>query len=90
MATLSADIPEVTADLREAMTGALDVIEKINDTVAASAPPIQSFSQTGLPEFTKFAREAQQLVYQLEQLTKKMERDPARFFFGSDLREYRR
>lgn len=90
METLSADIPEVTADLREAMTGALDVIEKINDTVAASAPPIQSFSQTGLPEFTKFAREAQQLVYQLEQLTKKMERDPARFFFGSDLREYRR
>ena len=80
----------MTADLREAMTGALTVIEKINETVAASAPPIQSFSRTGLPEFTKFAREAQQLVYQLEQLTKKMERDPARFFFGNDLREFRR
>lgn len=90
MATLSEDIPGVTADLRTAMSGALEVIEKINDTVTASAPPIQSFSQTGLPEFTKFAREAQQLVYQLEKLTKKMERDPARFFFGNDLREFRR
>ncbi len=90
MATLSEDIPGVTADLREAMAGALSVIEKINETVTASAPPIRAFSQTGLPEFTKFAREAQQLVYQLEQLTKKMDRDPARFFFGNDLREFRR
>ncbi len=90
MRTFSEDIPDVTADLREAMAGALNVIEKINETVTASAPPIQSFSRTGLPEFTKFAREAQQLVYQLEQLTKKMERDPARFFFGNDLRDFRR
>ena len=90
MATLSEDIPAVTADLRQAMAGALEVIARINDTVAASAPPIRAFSQTGLPEFTKFAREAQQLVYQLEQLTKRMERDPARFFFGNELREFRR
>jgi phospholipid/cholesterol/gamma-HCH transport system substrate-binding protein len=58
--------------------------------VSDSAPPIQSFAQTGLPEFTRFAREAQQLVSQLEQLTKKMERDPARFFFGNNVPEFRR
>jgi phospholipid/cholesterol/gamma-HCH transport system substrate-binding protein len=90
MATLSQDIPQVTADLRQAMARALDVIAQIDDTVSASAPPIESFARTGLPEFTKFATEAQKLVVQLEQLTKKMERDPARFFFGNNLPEFRR
>ncbi|WP_323786367.1 MlaD family protein [Thalassovita sp.] len=90
MATLSEDIPAVTTDLREAVTRAVEVIQQIDDTVSASAPPIQSFAQTGLPEFTKFAREAQQLVYQMEQLTKKMQRDPARFFFGNNIPEFRR
>ncbi len=90
MAILSQDIPDVTADLRQAAAGALEVIRSINDTVKTSATPVQTFARTGLPEFTKFAREAQQLVYQLEQLTKRMERDPARFFFGNNLREFRR
>ncbi|MBR9650619.1 MlaD family protein [Thalassovita aquimarina] len=90
MATLAEDIPAVTGDLREATARALDVIEQIDATVSASTPPIRSFAETGLPEFTKFAREAQQLVYRLEQLTKKMERDPARFFFGNNIPEFRR
>ncbi|CUH65474.1 virulence factor Mce family protein [Thalassovita gelatinovora] len=90
MATLSEDIPAITTDLRDAMARALDVVQQIEDTVSASAPPVQAFAQTGLPEFTKFAREAQQLVYQLEQLTKKMQRDPARFFFGNNIPEFRR
>ena len=90
MATLSQDIPAITADLRNAMARALEVIEDIDATVTASAPPIQTFARTGLPEFTKFARESQQLVYQLEQLAKKMERDPARFFFGNNVPEFRR
>ncbi len=90
MAALSEDLPEITGDLRDVMARALDVIEDIDATVAASAPPIQSFARTGLPEFTKFAREAQQLVNQLEQLARRIERDPPRFFFGNNLPEYRR
>ncbi|MDX2482647.1 MAG: MlaD family protein [Pseudodonghicola sp.] len=90
MATLSEDLPAITADLRNVMARALEVIQNIDTTVATSAPPIQSFAKVGLPEFTKFAREAQQLVYQLEQLAKKMERDPARFFFGNNVPEFRR
>lgn len=90
MATLSNDLPAITADVRDVMARALAVVRNIDTTVANSAPPIQSFAQTGLPEFTKFAREAQQLVTQLEQLTKKLERDPARFFFGNTVPEFRR
>ncbi len=90
MAKLSEDLPAITTDLRNVMARALEVIQDIDTTVAASAPPIQSFARTGLPEFTKFAREAQQLVNRLEQLAKKMERDPARFFFGNNVPEFRR
>ena len=36
------------------------------------------------------AREAQNLVAQLERLAKRMERDPARFFFGNNIPEFRR
>ena len=90
MATVSEDIPAATADLREVLARALNVIQQIDDTVTNSNPQIQTFASTGLPEFTKFAREARQLVYQLEQLTKKMDRDPARFFFGNTIPEFRR
>ena len=90
MATVSKDIPGLTEDLREAAAKALEVVGGIEETVSASAPPIRTFAQTGLPEFTKFAREAQDLVYQLEKLTKKLERDPARFFFGDNASEFRR
>ena len=90
MATLSDDIPAVTRDLRTAMARALEVIDQIKGTVSASAPSIQTFARTGLPEFTQFALEAQKLVTGLEQLTRKMERDPARFFFGNNIPEFRR
>ena len=90
MAALSQDIPAASADLREVLARARDVIQKIDETVDTSSPSIQTFTRTGLPEFTKFAREAQQLVYQLEQLTKKMNRDPAGFFFGNSIPEFRR
>ncbi|WP_417210005.1 MlaD family protein [Antarctobacter sp.] len=89
-AKLSDDLPAITADLRKIMARALEVVENIDTTVATTTPPIRAFAQTGLPEFTKFAREAQQLVNRLEQLAKKMERDPARFFFGNNVPEFRR
>jgi phospholipid/cholesterol/gamma-HCH transport system substrate-binding protein len=90
MAAVSKDIPGLTEDLRAAAGKALDVIDGIDETVSASAPPIRTFAQNGLPEITKFAREAQTLVIELEKLTKKLERDPARFFFGNNASEFRR
>ncbi len=90
MATLSADLPAITLDLRAVMGRAQDVISKLDAAVDASAPQIESFSRSGLPEFTGFAREARQLVGRLDQLTRRLERDPARFFFGNSIPEFRR
>ena len=66
------------------------MIEDIEDTVATSAAPIRDFASIGLPEFTRFARQAQQLVQRLDQVARKMERDPARFFFGNNIPDFRR
>ncbi|MDO6585706.1 MlaD family protein [Salipiger sp. 1_MG-2023] len=90
MSSLAADIPAITTDLRAAAARTLSLVENIEATVAASAPPVQAFARDGLPEFTRFALEAQQLVTRLEQVAKKLERDPARFFFGNSLPEFRR
>ncbi len=90
MAALSEDIPGITADLRNAVARSLEVVQQIDKSVKAGAPAIQSFAESGLPEFTKFAREAQKLVTQLENVARKMERDPARFFFGNNVPEFRR
>jgi phospholipid/cholesterol/gamma-HCH transport system substrate-binding protein len=85
LAALSSDIPAITADLRNATARTLEVVEEIGRTVEAGAPPIEDFARTGLPEFTNFAREAQRLIYRLDLLAKKLERDPARFFFGNSV-----
>ncbi|MBP0482198.1 MlaD family protein [Sagittula salina] len=90
MNQLAGDIPAIATDLREAASRTLKVVENIETTVNASAPPLQDFARNGLPEFTKFAREAQQLVLRLEQVAKKLDRDPARFFFGNNIPEFRR
>lgn len=46
--------------------------------------------ETGLPQYVRLAREARDLVKSLQQLTARMERDPARFFFGNNVPELRR
>ncbi len=44
----------------------------------------------GLPELLRFVQEARKLVSNLERLTAKIERDPARFFLGTQSPEFRR
>ena len=66
------------------------MIEDIEDTAATSDAPIRDFASIGLPEFTQFTRQAQQLVQRLDQVARKMERDPARFFFGNNIPDFRR
>lgn len=50
---------------------------------------INSFTGSGLREFTLFVTEARQLVVTLERLAQRVESDPARFFLGTSASEYR-
>lgn len=90
IAGVSSAIPGVTADLQAASNAARETFERVSQVVAASDPPIRDFTTTALPQFTKLARETRSLITNLEQLTKQIQRDPARFFLGGDTPVYKR
>lgn len=87
---VATELPGITTDVRDAAASASRAAGRMETLVAGSAGPIEGFSQQGLPQFTRLAAEARQLVGTLEQLTRRIERDPARFFLGGQAPEYRR
>lgn len=87
---LAADLPAITADLRGAIASANAAMRTLEGAIGGAAPPVQAFATTGLPQFTRLVQEARTLVTNLERLTQRIERDPARFFLGSPASEYRR
>lgn len=82
IAQVSADIPEVTADLKAASEAARLAFAEVAQTVAASGQPIRDFSTNALPQFTRLSKEMRDLIANLDQLTRQIQRDPARFFLG--------
>jgi len=90
IAGVSGAIPGVTADLQAASNAARETFERVSRMVATSDPPIRDFTTTALPQFTMLARETRSLITNLEQLTKQIKRDPARFFLGGDTPVYKR
>jgi phospholipid/cholesterol/gamma-HCH transport system substrate-binding protein len=90
IAGVSDAIPQVTADLTAASNAARQTFEQVSRTVAASDPPIRDFTTTALPQFTRLARETRELISNLDQLTKQIQRDPARFFLGGNTPVFQR
>ncbi|SEO07400.1 phospholipid/cholesterol/gamma-HCH transport system substrate-binding protein [Pseudorhodobacter antarcticus] len=84
IAGVSAAIPQVTADVTAASDAARETFEQVARTVAAADPPIRDFTNAALPQFTRLARETRELINNLDQLTKQIRRDPARFFLGGN------
>lgn len=82
IAQVSADIPEVTADLKAASEAARLAFAEVAQTVSASGQPIRDFSTNALPQFTRLSTEMRNLIANLDQLTRQIQRDPARFFLG--------
>ena len=90
IAQVSDDIPAVTADLRAASASASTAFADIREMVAQSSGAVSSFATTGLPEYTRLARETRALITSLERLTRQIEREPARFFLDRQTPEFRR
>lgn len=76
------DIRAITTDLK----GAADNISKAADQAAFlledAREPVNTFTNTGLYEFTQLVVEMRSLVASLSRISTEIERDPARFFFG--------
>jgi len=90
IATVSEDIPEITTDLRGAAETARRAFDEFAKVVAESGAPVQDFAVTGLPQYTRLARETRNLSANLESLARQIERDPARFFLNRQTPEFRR
>lgn len=90
IAQVAADLPGISDSLSEASSAAEVAFEGVARAVNSASPAIQDFAASGLPEYAQFAREARALAASLDRLVRQIERDPGRFFLGSDTPEFRR
>ncbi|MFU8864409.1 MAG: MlaD family protein [Rhodobacterales bacterium] len=90
IAQVSDDIPAITGDLRRAAETANTAFSQLGQIISGSSAPITAFASTGLPQYTQLARETRSLITNLENLTRQIERDPARFFLNRQSPEFRR
>ncbi len=88
--TLGAQAPAITDEAIKTMARATDAIDKVEREIASITPSIRAFAAEGLPQYAKLARDARELVDSLQRLSRRMERDPARFLFGDRPREFGR
>ncbi len=87
---VSEDLPQVTADLRALIERADSVVAQVQGIVGDAAPGIRNFTGTGLSELGRLSAEARTLVQSLEQLVRRVGKDPARFLLEGRVPEYRR
>lgn len=84
------DVPEITSALRETADRANSAFGEVESAATALGPPLRSFADEGLPQYTRLARETRDLISSLDRLVRQIERDPARYFFGNSDPVYRR
>jgi len=84
------DIPAVTESLRTASASAEAAFDQISTTVRSSAPALQDFAATDLPQFGRLAAETRQLIDNLDALLAQIRRDPSRFLLEPRAPEFRR
>lgn len=88
--SVSEDIPAVTADLRRTAEAASRAFDDLGAMVRDSSGPVRDFTTSGLPNITQLARETRGLISNLDQLTRQIEREPARFLLNRQTPEFRR
>ncbi len=87
---VSEDLPQVTSDLRALIARADRVVAQAQGIITDAAPGISNFTGTGLNELGRLSAEARTLVQSLEQLVRRIGKDPARFLLDGRVPEYRR
>lgn len=90
IAEVTEDVPVISAELRSTVEAASATFDEVNRTAASMGPPLRAFSNEGLPQFSHLARQARDLVNNLDKLVQRIERDPARYFLGRDEPVFRR
>jgi len=83
------DVQVTLADVRKVAQSVNDLSTQVNGILKDTRDPLRDFSQGGLYEFSQFIAESRVLVAALTRLSKQIERDPVRFFFGDTQKGFR-
>ncbi|MEM6579533.1 MAG: MlaD family protein, partial [Pseudomonadota bacterium] len=89
IAQASDDIPVITQELRRTAESASAAFGQVENTAESLGPSLQDFASNGLPQYARLARETRELVANLRQLVRQIERDPARYLLGRSAPEFR-
>lgn len=87
---VSGDLPQISAEVREASAAAAEAFTRLGALVDSSAPGVQDFTTNALPLFSRLAQETRGLIDNLDRLTRRIEDSPTRFFLDTDVPEFRR
>ena len=90
MRNASANIDTISGEVLAASQSIAGFAGTLETVVTGNQRQISNFLRLGLPEFLRFAEEARQLVRNLDRFVDRVERDPARFFLGTQGSEFRR
>ena len=90
IAAVAEDVPAITAQIRRTAERADTTFAEVEGAAERLGPRLQEFADDGLPQYTRLAREGRELVDNLRQLVRQIERDPARYFLGREAPAYRR
>lgn len=90
MRRASGNIDTVSTEVLAASKSISNFAGTLESTVTGNARQINDFMRLGLPEFLRLTEEARQLVRNLDRFVDRVERDPARFFLGTQGSEFRR
>ncbi len=80
----------ISQEVLVASQSASNFVGVLESVAVANRVQMSRFLQYGLPEFLKLTEDAGQLVRNLQRFVDRVDRDPARYFLGSQGSEFRR
>lgn len=86
----SADFSLVSQDVLRASRSAAQFTGMLESILAENRRQVSNFLRVGLPEFLRLTEESRLLVSNLERFISRVQRDPARFFLGTQGSEFNR
>jgi phospholipid/cholesterol/gamma-HCH transport system substrate-binding protein len=86
----SADIDTIADEVLAASQSAAQFASTLEAVVTTNERQLSSFLRLGLPEFLRLTEEARQLVRNLDRFVERIDRDPARYFLGTQGTEFSR
>jgi phospholipid/cholesterol/gamma-HCH transport system substrate-binding protein len=90
LVSASQNFEVVSQEILLASQSASKFTQVLESVAVANKAQMSRFLQYGLPEFLKFTEDAGQLVRNLQRFIDRIDRDPARYFLGTQGSEFSR